>query len=135
MDDLLFGLQTTVLGMGIVFGLLAVLWLLLTLVQRLEHRGRPEAPVRAPEPAPAGGERPGAAAPGSPAVRLVGAPGDLDPRLVAAIAVVVLRHADTRRRQAAPLMRSYWPGSLLFASRWVAAGRARQARSWTPRGR
>ena len=35
MSDLAWGLQMTVLGMGLVFGLLALLWGLLTLVQRL----------------------------------------------------------------------------------------------------
>ena len=34
MENLAFGLQITVVGMGIVFGLLAVLWLLLSLVLR-----------------------------------------------------------------------------------------------------
>jgi glutaconyl-CoA/methylmalonyl-CoA decarboxylase subunit delta len=139
MDDLLFGLQVTVVGMGIVFGLLALLWLLLTLVLRLEQRGRPEgaaeAVATAAALAPAIDELPAVEPSGSPAVRLVGAPADLDPGLLAAIGVVILRHADTRRRQAAPAMRTNWPGSLLFASRWVAAGRARQARSWTRRGR
>jgi Na+-transporting methylmalonyl-CoA/oxaloacetate decarboxylase gamma subunit len=149
MDDLVFGLQVTIVGMGIVFGLLTLLWLLLTLVLRLERRGQAGAAATTGEAAPTGGppmgDAPGrgvlAAQPGeaspvdAPAVELVGAPVDLDPGLVAAIGVVILRHAETRRRQAAPAMRSYWPGSLLFASRWVAAGRARQARSWTRRGR
>jgi hypothetical protein len=195
MDDLAFGLQVTILGMGIVFGLLTVLWLLLTLVLRLERRGARGAEARATiqgdagrgsagdagrgagggdtgepidgaglpttvgGPAAAGsptgaGGSPAAASPvraggavaaASPAstggpgapgsVRLVGAPADLDPAVVAAIGVVILRHIETRRRQAAPAMRSYWPGSLLFASRWVASGRTRQSRSWTRRAR
>jgi hypothetical protein len=63
-------------------------------------------------------------------VVLTGDTGDPDPRLVAAITVAILRHEATRRLQAAPAMRSYWPGSLLFASRWVAAGRTRQGQSW-----
>ena len=45
-----------------------------------------------------------------------------------------VRHAEQRRRQAAPVMRSYWPGSLLFASRWVAAGRMRQGQTLAPEG-
>jgi hypothetical protein len=57
----------------------------------------------------------------------------MDADLVAAITVAVLTHKVVRRRQAAPAMRSYWPGSLLYASRWVATGRARQNRTW--RGR
>ena len=31
-------------------------------------------------------------------------------------------------------MRSYWPGSLLYASRWVASGRSRQNNVWERRG-
>ncbi len=114
MDDLAFGLQTTALGMGIVFGVLVLLWLLLTLALRVERRS------------------PAAVAPMTGSVRVTGAP-DLDPALVAAITVAVLRHAEARRLQAAPAMRSYWPGSLLFASRWVAAGRTRQGQSWRRR--
>lgn len=144
MDNLAFGLQVTVVGMGIVFGMLAVLWLLLTLVLRFEQRGQALAPAAAPTEGVAGAAAPGmprapapdatAPAPAGP-VRLVGAPADLDPRLVAAVGVAVLRHADARRRQAAPAMRSYWPGSLLFASRWVAAGRMRQGQIWRRRAR
>ena len=37
MDNLSWGLQITVLGMGLVFGLLALLWGLLTLVQRFDR--------------------------------------------------------------------------------------------------
>jgi sodium pump decarboxylase gamma subunit len=116
MDNLGFGLQVTVLGLGIVFGLLIVLWLLLTLVLRFENR----------EPVP-----------GSDAARVAIRPLDgsaeMEPLQVAAIAVAISRHAEARRGQAAPAMRSYWPGSLLFASRWVAAGRMRQGQSWRRR--
>ena len=143
MDDLAFGLRTTVLGMGIVFGVLALLWGLLTLVVKLDERS---ARASAAAAGAADGGRGGRAAvgalataaepgpePAAPGVRLVGAPDDLDPRLVAAITVAILRHAEARRLQAAPAMRSYWPGSLLFASRWVAAGRTRQGQSWRRR--
>lgn len=102
MNNLVWGLQMTGLGMGLVFGLLALMWGLLTIVLRLD---RPPAP--SPPPV-----------------------GDVDPELVAAIMVATLAHRAQRRREAAPVMRSYWPGSLLFASRWVAIGRARQNRSW-----
>jgi Na+-transporting methylmalonyl-CoA/oxaloacetate decarboxylase gamma subunit len=118
MDNLGFGLQVTVLGLGIVFGLLALLWLLLSIAVRLDAR-RP--------PADAAGPR--------VAIRPIDGGADVSPQLVAAIAVAIKRHADQRRRQAAPVMRSYWPGSLLFASRWVAAGRMRQGQSWRRRGR
>jgi Na+-transporting methylmalonyl-CoA/oxaloacetate decarboxylase gamma subunit len=123
MDNLGFGLQVTVLGLGMVFGLLVLMWLLLTLALRLEGRG-----------APAGSQR------DQVVLRREAREGregdlDLDPNLAAAIAVAVVRHADARRRQAAPAMRSYWPGSLLFASRWVSAGRTRQSQSWRRRPR
>ena len=118
MDNLGFGLQVTVLGLGIVFGLLVVLWLLLSLALRFE----PGPPDAATEPARV-------------SIRPLDGPAELEPRLVAAIAVAIARHAEARRRQAAPAMRSYWPGSLLFASRWVAAGRMRQGQSWHRRSR
>ena len=111
MENLLWGLQTTVLGMGLVFGLLALMWGLLTLALRLDTPLAPPPPAAAPRPAQAP----------EPAM----APG-LDAQTVAAIVVATLAHRAQRRREAAPAMRSYWPGSLLYASRWVGAGRARQ---------
>lgn len=128
MENLAFGLEISVLGMGIVFGLLALLWLLLTLARRLEHS--PGIPSRTAFPSPPVNRSETAAEATAASVRLVGAPSDLDPRLVAAIGVAVLSHVEARRRQAAPAMRSYWPGSLLFASRWVASGRMRQGQVW-----
>jgi Na+-transporting methylmalonyl-CoA/oxaloacetate decarboxylase gamma subunit len=109
MENLLWGLQTTLLGMGLVFGLLALMWGLLTLTLRLDQ------PVESPPPA---------AVPLPPQ-----APG-VDGETVAAILVATLTHRAQRRREAAPAMRSYWPGSLLYASRWVGAGRARQNHGW-----
>ena len=46
-----------------------------------------------------------------------------------------MTHRAVRRREAAPVMRSYWPGSLLYASRWVGAGRSRQNQNGLRRGR
>ncbi|WP_298482888.1 OadG family protein [uncultured Chloroflexus sp.] len=116
MENLGFGLMMTVLGMGIVFTVLVLVWGLLTL---LTYFDRPE-PATAAEVALA------------PAVAPTGE-GQLTPDEVAAIAVAVAVHTATLRREAAPTVRSYWPGSLLFASRWVAAGRARQNQSWQRR--
>lgn len=136
MSDLAWGLQMTVLGMGLVFGLLGLLWGLLTLVQRFDRA--PVVAVPAPEPT---------AAPASPAEEATAptqavahaAGADLvqgmDPQLVAAIMVATLTHRAVSRREAAPAMRSYWPGSLLYASRWVGAGRSRQNHSWQRRSR
>jgi hypothetical protein len=59
----------------------------------------------------------------------------MDPALLAAIVTAALAHRAHLRREAAPAMRSHWPGSQLYASRWVAAGRTRQNQSWQRRGR
>ena len=122
MNELVWGLQISALGMGLVFALLAVLWGLLVLVQRLDKQ--PALPAQA---AP---ETTLEAAPGGPA-QVQG----MDAELVAAILMATLAHRTLRRREAAPAMRSYWPGSQLYASRWVGAGRARQNHSWQRRGR
>jgi glutaconyl-CoA/methylmalonyl-CoA decarboxylase subunit delta len=59
----------------------------------------------------------------------------MDANLVAAITVATLTHRAVRRHEAAPMMRSAWPGSQLYASRWVTSGRTRQNRSWQPGGK
>jgi Na+-transporting methylmalonyl-CoA/oxaloacetate decarboxylase gamma subunit len=118
MDNLGFGIQVTLLGLGIVFGLLVTLWLLLTVALRFDR------PPVAPDPEPA-----------RVTIRPVDGAAEVDSQLIAAIAVAIMRHAEQRRRQAAPVMRIYWPGSLLFASRWVAAGRMRQSQAWRRRER
>jgi Na+-transporting methylmalonyl-CoA/oxaloacetate decarboxylase gamma subunit len=134
MENLGWGLQMTVLGMGLVFALLALLWGLLMLVLVLDKE--PKAPVSALETnaeaeriAAVADDAVGAQTPEPATVN--GLPADL----VAAILVATMKHKLTLRRQAAPFMRSYWPGSQLFASRWVATGRARQNNTWQPRGK
>ena len=126
MEHLGWGLQITALGMGLVFGLLALLWGLLTLVLRLD---RPQ-PPRGTGDATTAGAIPGSAAAAAPAVIDELA----DPALVAAITLAVASHAALQRKEAAPEMRAHWPGSLLHASRWVASGRLRQNRTFR-RGR
>ena len=125
MENLAWGLQITALGMGLVFALLALLWGLLRLVLWLDRPATEAVPAQAPPPEPA------AAA----AVSVAAASADMDAQLVAAIVVATLTHRAVRRREAAPVMRSYWPGSLLYASRWVGAGRSRQHQGWPARGR
>jgi Na+-transporting methylmalonyl-CoA/oxaloacetate decarboxylase gamma subunit len=139
MSDLEFGIRITIVGMGIVFGMLILLWGLLTVAAWFEARGAAAADAAGPGDAvtTADASIAGAASPSeapAPLVRIDSA-GGMDPRLVAAITVAVLDHAEARRLQAAPAMRSYWPGSLLFASRWVSAGRTRQSQTWRRRGR
>lgn len=134
MENLAWGLQMTVLGMGLVFALLGLLWGLLTVVLILDKE--PSAPMSEQEShaaaehiAAVADEAVGAQVPEP--VTVNGMPADL----VAAILVATMKHKLTLRRQAAPIMRTYWPGSQLFASRWVAAGRTRQNNTWQPRGK
>ena len=127
MDDLLFGLRTALLGMAIVFSVLAIVWALLSSLMKLD--ARTAARGVASQPADTVARRRRRARPRLRA-RL---PRGADPKLIAAITVAILRHEEARRLQAAPAMRTYWPGSLLFASRWVAAGRTRQGQSWRRR--
>jgi Na+-transporting methylmalonyl-CoA/oxaloacetate decarboxylase gamma subunit len=134
-----WGLQMTVLGMGLVFVLLALLWLLLTVVLKLDKEEKPEeaghetsapeAAVEAERIAATADDAIEARTPERPTVN--GMPADL----VAAILVAAHKHRQTMRRQAAPLVRAVWPGSQIFASRWLASGRARQTHNWQPRGR
>lgn len=134
MENLGWGLQMTVLGMGLVFALLALLWGLLTLVLVLDKEPKAETSALAVN---AEAERIAAVAAASVGAQVPeqatvnGMPADL----VAAIMIATMKHKSTLRRQAAPVMRSHWPGSKMFASRWVAAGRARQNTTWQPRGK
>ena len=133
-ENLGWGLGITVVGMGLVFSLLVLLWGMLNLVLKLDSE--PVAPAPAQQPVAAA--EPALAATGEPVVEQ--APehpmvNGMQADLVAAIMTATLQHRNTLRRQAAPLMRTTWPGSQLFASRWVAAGRARQTNNWQPRGK
>jgi len=129
MDNLLWGLKITVLGMGLVFGLLALLWGLLTIVQRMDRPAAGPSPADTDEAAIATARTAALQGPANDADAAA------DPALAAAILMAVLSHRSIRRRAAAPAMRSYLPGSLLYASRWVGAGRSRQNQSWFRRGR
>ena len=109
------GLELTLYGMGLVFLLLAILWGVIALMTRLESGSENEASTPLPS---------------SAAAR---APSPIAPDLLAAIVIACRAHRMSRRKQAAPEMRTHEPGSL--PSRWVGTGRTRQNRSWAPRGR
>jgi Na+-transporting methylmalonyl-CoA/oxaloacetate decarboxylase gamma subunit len=104
------GLELTIYGMGLVFLLLGLLWAMVSLLTRLD----------AQEPI------------GEPAAHVAG-PASIEPALLAAIVIACRAHRITRRKQAAPELRTHEPGSL--PSRWVGSGRTRQNRSWAPGGR
>lgn len=116
MNDFSFGLTITVAGMGLVFSVLALLWGILNLLTRFDQPAAVESPDLTPEPEPEGTTA-----------------SSLSPEELAAITIAVRLHVATLRQEAAPTVRSYWSGSLLFASRWVAAGRTRQNQSWQRR--
>ena len=119
-SSLMTGVEIAVWGMGLVFLLLAGLWGFLTLLLGLDRPAPAEAKTAEPVPAPD---------PSGPAAAAL--PADL----AAAIGIAVMAHRDILRKQAAPTMRSHWPGSILFASRWVAAGRHLQTQNWHPHKR
>lgn len=122
-DDLLWGLQMMVAGMGTVFLLLIALMFLLMLIGRLD-RPRPAPAIEAPAE-----EKPARLSLSSDAAGATSVSGEVsgfDADAIAAIAVAVMTHAENRRRLAAPEVRAYAPGSMLFASRWVSVGRGNQ---------
>jgi Na+-transporting methylmalonyl-CoA/oxaloacetate decarboxylase gamma subunit len=134
MTDLAWGLQMTFLGMGLVFGMLALLWGLLALAGWLDRStagGGADGAAGVADTNGAMAVGPAASTAGDGAVPgLGGEPADVSPALRAAIALAVMAHAAQQRGEAAPQVRVHWPGSLLHASRWVAAGRTRQNHAW-----
>lgn len=124
MGNMAFGLNITLIGMSLVFALLALLWLVLTLIGKidslpfLQERGDEEAPEEEPSSFVVTGRH----------------ADEIDPEVMAAITIAVAAHVAMRRRQGAPSMRMTVPGSQIFASRWLAAGRTRQTGGWTPKG-
>ena len=127
-DNMGWGLQMMVLGMGIVFSLLALLWALLVVVLHFDREAAPAVAEDATH-VDVGGD--GTAAATAPAVPSVNG---MEADLVAAILVAAITHKNVLRGQAAPAMRSYSPGSQRYASRWLSSGRTRQNPQWQRRG-
>jgi len=107
MGSLNIGIQLTVFGMGLVFLLLAVMALLITLLLRMDR-------TVADLPEPPAPER----------------PAGFDAETLAAISIAVTMHQAVVRKEAAPAMREYQPGTL--PSRWVNIGRTLQNTRWQP---
>ena len=107
MESLNTGIQLTVFGMGLVFLLLAVMAFFITLLLRLDRA----APV---VEEPSGPEY----------------PAGLDAEALSAITIAVTMHQALRRKEAAPAMRRYRPGTR--PSRWVSVGKHLQNTSWHP---
>ncbi len=130
MKDIGFGLWMAGAGMGMVFAILLLLTVALWLIGFFDARALRNAELaEATTPA---------SLPASPAEtaeqpqtpRVVTTPSGLTVDQLAAISAAVITHAQVRRNQAAPAMRTHQPGSLLHASRWVASGRSNQTTPW-----
>ena len=114
MTELMAGVRLSLLGLGLVFLVLALLAALVAAIVRLDRpRDMGEA---------------SAAQEADPDVMSA-----TEAELLAAAVVAVRAHRIQSRREAAPAQRAHLPGSL--PSRWVATGRTRQNRSFTPGGR
>jgi glutaconyl-CoA/methylmalonyl-CoA decarboxylase subunit delta len=148
LSELQVGLQITVIGMGLVFALLAFLAVLIALLLRIDNprrrsgeeegtRGRGEEKTlrgRAGEVAASSEIASSPHIPVSSAPRRPGSrDAELTPEMLAAVMVAVRMHRRIRRQQAAPAMRSHQPSTL--HSRWIGAGRTSQNQSWQPRRR
>ena len=130
MENLGWGLQMTVLGMGLVFSLLASLWMMLSLVLIMDkEETQAVSAADDDEDEYEEEEAPEEVYTGTPLIN--GMPGDL----VAAVTVAVTKHRLELRRQAAPIMCVSAPDGGAEASRWLAGGRARQNNSWQPKGK
>lgn len=138
MKDLGWGLSMTLYGMGTVFLLLIVLMLILLAIGFLDSRSMKKKQNRQEQSAAVEAQT-GAAVADEAAEAEAIEPADLGIEIlhdgltrdqVAAITVAVMIHARVRRAQAAPAMRTYEPGSHLYASRWVTSGRGQQNTSW-----
>lgn len=115
MGNLAWGLQITVLGMGLVFALLALLWVLLTLVRALDREAAAPLDSRADDE----GEQ----------AREPATVSELSPERVAAIVIAVHKHREVLQRMAQS------PEPARSVSPWLAAGRMRQNTQWQARGR
>ncbi|MEL4504691.1 OadG family protein [Luteococcus sp. H138] len=146
MNNLGWGLEMTVVGMGVVFALLALLMGVLTLMGKLDRPEDAAKPVEAaplaapfgandPEDAaePADVSPPAETAPAAPASSVEVLTDGLTVDQATAVALAVITHAEVRRQQAAPAMRTHAPGSQIHTSRWVAVGRGNQNTSWKRR--
>ncbi len=144
MENLSWGFQMTVLGMGLVFSLLALLWLLLTLVLKFDKEETEEDAPESEAPAEtvsdsAQGLPVAVAAGDAPPSELVVAIAlavakykaqRMPPDLAAAITVAAIEHLKNVGRWNPPVARSYWPGTQPI--RWTAEARerARQTNHW-----
>ncbi|WP_394276510.1 OadG family transporter subunit [Luteococcus sp.] len=135
MENLAWGLEMTVVGMGVVFGLLVLLMGVLFLMGRLDKEPAPAQPLPAsddpPPLAPDSTATTDTTAEAVPVVDFL--TDDLTVEQAAAVTLAVVTHLEVRRQQAAPETRTHAPGSQIHTSRWVSVGRGSQNQSWRRR--
>lgn len=129
MENLAWGLEMTVVGMGVVFALLVLLMGVLILMGRLDKQPAPPSQLVEGTPPPAVEvDTTAMTAEAVPAVDFL--TDDLTVDQAAAVALAVVTHLEVRRQQAAPETRTHAPGSQIHTSRWVSVGRGSQNQSW-----
>lgn len=152
MEHMGWGLQMTVLGMGLVFSLLALLWLVLKLVLQFDKAEvefeEHEAAAHAAEEAAAPAEAVAKEVPADLAAAMVIATIEhkkalisegkvfvrgLTAEVLAAITVATMKHKLALTGPAMKPARTFWPGT--EPSRWVTNGRFRQGNTWGMRHR
>lgn len=132
MENLAWGLEMTVVGMGVVFALLVLLMGVLILMGRLDKQPAPLPQLAEGTPPPAvEADTTATTAEAVPTVDFL--TDDLTVDQAAAVALAVVTHLEVRRQQAAPETRTHAPGSQIHTSRWVSVGRGSQNQSWRRR--
>ena len=116
LEHLDWGLKMTVLGMGLVFALLALLWGLLIVVLALDKE---EVETESDDE--------------EAAVEPQVAVGGIAADLVSAIVVATLKHKNALRGGSTSIMQTTCASNQ--PSPWAAAGRARQTNNWISRGK
>ena len=133
MENIGWGLQMTVLGMGLVFSLLALLWVLLIVVLKLDkddsEEELPETDLDVAEDAPIAvvpanvegisGELVAAITLAVAKFKFQRVPADV----AAAITIAAVEHRKAIGPWRPAVARTFWPGTQ--PSRWTTAGRAR----------
>ena len=133
MEHLEWGLEMTVLGMGLVFAMLALLWLILTVVLKFDKEEVEEASAASDDAADDDSAEEAETATTAVSASDNGQTIDgMAADVLAAIMVATMKHKLILRSEAAPMVRTNWPGTQ--PSRWAAAGRVRQTSTWTPKG-
>lgn len=126
MANIGWGLQMSVLGMGLVFALLALLWGLLNLALFFD---------RPAVTATSGGDAQIDAVPEATAAELAPQASQPTGARAAAILIAVVRHRQYVQQTRPPMPEHHSGGASGVSSNWLLAGRIRQNKNWQPGGK